>query len=123
MVTAKTLSPPVLENLNLPPEILALPQVVVPIPGVTGYCVRDREKQLVFFIMEEGVSFPDHSHCTQRGTVVSGEMTLEIEGRTELYQPGDSYYVPEGVTHRAHFSKRTCLIDLSDAPDRYRVHA
>ena len=48
-------------------------------------------------------------------------MTLEIDGQTELYQEGDDYYVPEGSMHRTNFSKKTYLIDLSDAPDRYPV--
>jgi quercetin dioxygenase-like cupin family protein len=116
---------PVFQNFcpDLPVEILSLPKVEIPIVGVTGYCLRNHEKQLVFFLMEEGVSFPDHAHCEQTGTIISGEMTLEIDGRTELFQTGDVYRVPEGVRHRAHFSKPTFLIDLSDGPDRYKVCA
>jgi quercetin dioxygenase-like cupin family protein len=105
----------------LPPEILTLPQVEIPVSGVTGYCLQNEEKQCVFFVMEEGVSFPDHAHCTQYGTIVSGEMTLTINGQSELYQSGDDYYVPEGTLHRAYFSRRTFLIDLSDTSDRYKV--
>ena len=103
----------------LPPEILTLPKVEVPVDGVTGFCLNDDQKQIVFFVFEEGVSFPDHAHCDQRGMVVSGEMTLEINGETNLYQSGDTYKVSEGVVHRANFSTRTILIDMSDAPDRY----
>ena len=105
----------------LPPEILSLPKVEVPVSGVEGYCMNDDQKQVVFFVFEEGVSFPDHSHCDQRGMVVSGEMVIEINGQTNLYQAGDLYQVPEGVKHRANFSKRTVLIDMSDAPNRYDV--
>ena len=107
----------------LPAEILSLPKVEVPVAGVTGYCLNDDNKQIVFFIMEEGVSFPDHSHCDQQGTVVSGEMIIEIDGVSNLFQPGDLYHVPEGVAHRTLFSKRTILVDFSDAPDRYKVSA
>lgn len=103
----------------LPPEILNLPKVEVPVDGVAGFCLHDDEKQVVFFVFEEGVSFPDHSHCDQRGVVISGEMTMEIDGKTNLYQSGDSYEVPEGVVHRANFSQRTVLVDMSDTPDRY----
>lgn len=103
----------------LPDEILNLPQVEVPIAGVTGRCIQNDEKQLVFFVFEEGVSFPDHSHCEQLGMIISGEMVLEIKGESNLYQDGDYYKVPEGVEHRANFSKRTILIDMSDAPNRY----
>ena len=103
----------------LPPEILALPAVEIPVAGVTGYCLQNDEKQIVFFIFEEGVSVPDHAHCEQRGMVISGEMVLEIEGETNLYQAGDHYHVPEGARHRASFSQQTLVIDMSDAPDRY----
>lgn len=106
---------------SLPPEILSLPTVEIPVAGVTGYCLSNEEKQVVFFIFEEGVSFPDHAHCEQRGIVVSGEMTMEVEGQTNLYQAGDSYHVPEGANHRANFSQRTILVDMSDAPERYKV--
>jgi quercetin dioxygenase-like cupin family protein len=104
---------------SLPPLILSLPQVEIPVAGVTGYGLSNHERQLVFFVFEEGVSFPDHAHSEQRGIVISGEMVLEIEGKTELYQAGDRYRVPEGAHHRASFSVRTVLVDMSDTPDRY----
>ena len=107
----------------LPEEILALPTVEIPVAGVTGYSLNDDEKQVVFFIFEEGVSFPDHAHCEHRGIVVSGEVILEIDGQTNLYQTGDTYRVPEGVKHRTHFSRRTVIIDMSDAPNRYKVRS
>ncbi|MCP4574454.1 MAG: cupin domain-containing protein [bacterium] len=103
----------------LPPEVLALPTVEIPVAGVTGYSLRNDEKQVVFFVFEEGVSVPDHTHCEQRGMVISGEMVLEVEGETNLYQAGDHYRVPEGARHRASFSCQTLVIDMSDAPDRY----
>ena len=106
---------------SLPLEILSLPKVEVPVAGVTGYCLSDDEKQVVFFIFEEGVTFPDHAHCEQRGILISGEMTLEVDGVTNLYQAGDHYFVPEGTNHRANFSQRTVLVDMSDAPDRYKA--
>ena len=109
-------------NEILPPEILSLPKVEVPVAGVVGYSLQNDEKQVVFFVFDEGVSFPDHSHCEQRGMVVSGEMVLEIDGETNLYQDGDFYLVPEGVRHRANFSRRTVLVDMSDAPNRYDTH-
>jgi quercetin dioxygenase-like cupin family protein len=105
----------------LPEEVLALPKVEVPIDGVTGFCMRDEEKQVVFFVFEEGVSFPDHSHCAQYGTIIAGEMVLEVEGRTNLYQSGDHYHVPEGVLHRTVFTRRTALVDMSDDPARYKL--
>lgn len=106
----------------LPEAIRNLPLVELPVSGARGYCLQDDQKQVVFFTFEEGVSFPDHSHCEQRGLVIMGEMTIEIGGQTNLYQAGDQYSVPDGVTHRASFSKPTVLIDMSDAPNRYSVY-
>ena len=108
------------ENI-LPPEILSLPKVEVPVSGVTGYSLQNDEKQVVFFVFEEGVSFPDHSHCEQCGMVISGEMIVEIEGKSNLYQAGDHYRLPSDVNHRALFSQKTVLIDMSDAPNRYNT--
>ena len=105
----------------LPPEILALSKVEIPVSGVAGYSLQDSQKQVVFFVFDEGVSFPDHSHCEQHGMVVSGEMTIEINGESNLYQAGEYYLVPEGVSHRALFSRQTVLVDMSDAPDRYNT--
>jgi quercetin dioxygenase-like cupin family protein len=48
-------------------------------------------------------------------------MIIEIDGESNLYQAGDSYFVPENAQHRTLFSKQTVLIDMSDAPDRYRT--
>ena len=109
-----------IDNL-LPPEILSLPKVEVPVSGVTGYCLQNDEKQVVFFVFDEGVSFPDHSHCEQKGMVVSGEMIIEVDGKSNLYGAGDHYHVTENVAHRTMFSPRTVLLDMSDAPDRYRT--
>ena len=105
----------------LPEEVLALPIVEVPVDGVTGFVMNDDEKQVVFFVFEEGVPVADHAHCAQRGTVISGEMVMDVEGRTNLYQAGDHYHVPEGVSHRTSFGKRTVLVDMSDDPERYPV--
>ena len=107
-----------IENI-LPPEILSLPKVEIPVSGVDGYCLQNDEKQVVFFVFDEGVNFPDHSHCDQRGLVISGEMIMVIGGKSSLYQAGDYYQVPNNVSHRVSFSQKTVLIDMSDAPNRY----
>jgi len=117
MDAAKTLSA---ENI-FPPEILSLPKVAVPVSGVNGYCLKNDEKQVVFFVFDEGVNVPDHSHCEQHGMVISGEMIIEVEGKSNLYQAGDHYVVPAGVSHRSVFSKQTVLVDMSEAPDRYEM--
>ena len=102
-----------------PAEILSLPQVPVPIAGVTGHTLKNSEKQVFFFQFAEGTSVPDHHHGAQWGYLVSGEMTLEIDGRTELYQEGDIYYIPAKKSHRTVFSRESFVIDMSDDLNRY----
>ncbi len=104
-----------------PQEILSLPQVEIPIAGALGFTLQNDEKQILFMMFPEGVSVPDHNHASQRGFVVAGEMTLEVEGQTEYFLPGDSYVIPAGTTHRTYFSKDTFIVDMGDAPDRYPV--
>ena len=79
-------------NNTFPPEIKSLPQVEIPVDGVTGYCLQNQDKQVVFFRFDEGVSFPDHSHCGQRGMIIEGEMIIEIDGQrgTPTVFPGAS---------------------------------
>lgn len=113
-----------MENLSAtksfwPKEIETLPQVAIPVAGVTGHTLKNAEKQIFFLRFEEGTNVPDHSHGAQWGYLVSGEMTLEIDGRTELYEPGDVYYIPAGKKHRTVFSRESYVIDMTDDLDRY----
>jgi len=103
-----------------PTEILNLPKVEVPVSGVTGHTIRNAEKQVTFFSFAEGTVMPDHSHAAQWGYLVSGEMTLQMEGRTELFESGDIYHIPAGVSHRASFSRDSFVIDMGDDPERYK---
>ena len=88
---------------------------------IVGYSLANEEKQCVFYLIEEGVSAPEHAHCALVGTVVDGEMTLEIDGKIDLLGPGDVYRIPEGTNHRASFSKSSVVIELYDRPDRYPI--
>jgi len=106
-----------------PREILRLPQVEFHIAGVTGHSLTDSEKQVTFFRFDEGTVVPDHSHASQWGYLVEGEMTLEIDGRTELYEAGDIYHVPGGTKHRTSFSKESFVIDMGSDPRRYKLQA
>ncbi len=102
-----------------PEEILRLPQVEFHVSGVTGHSLTNDEKQVTFFRFEEGTTVPDHSHGPQWGYLIQGEMTLEIDGRIELFEAGDIYYVPGGKKHRTMFSRESYVIDMGDEPGRY----
>ncbi len=104
-----------------PKEIQRLPQVEFHVAGVTGHSLKNTEKQVTFFRFEEGTTVPDHSHGAQWGYLVKGEMTLEIDGCTELFEAGDVYYIPIGKNHRTIFSQESYVIDMGDDPKRFEL--
>jgi len=68
--------------------------------------VPDGKKYEVVFGMAElpaGVAIGKHSHPgIEQGTVVTGELTLMVEGQPEkTYKAGDSWQIPVGVAHDA----------------------
>ena len=56
-----------------------------------------------------GASYPDHTHATETVHIIlSGEMTLTMNGRTETYQAGTRCDVPAGTVHSAKMGPRGC---------------
>ncbi|MDH3889580.1 MAG: cupin domain-containing protein [candidate division Zixibacteria bacterium] len=101
--------------------IRSAPELDVPIDGVRGWVIGNDTHQVVFFDIQPGVEVPLHSHCAQWGMVVEGEMTLTIGDETHTYGPGAWYVIPEGTMHGAKVAKRMSVIDIFDAPDRYKT--
>ena len=109
------------EGTPFPEMIRGLPEADLPMAGVRGWIVQAARTQTVFFDIEPNAEVPPHSHCAQWGMVIEGEMNLTIGGKTSLYRKGDWYYIPEGVTHSATFATRVQVLDVFDAPDRYKT--
>ncbi len=104
------------------PEIITtLPQADVPLAGVRAYLFQGEDRQLVFMEFKEEVDVPEHSHAAQWGAVLAGEIELTIGEETFTFRPGDTYFVPAGVPHRAHIKGGSSLQDLFDQVDRFRA--
>ena len=74
----------------------------VPKEGVTMRVVSGEKGMMVLFEIEPGVEIPVHSHPhEQMGTVLEGELTMNINGVEELLKAGDGYIAPSGVPHGA----------------------
>jgi hypothetical protein len=43
----------------------------------------------------------DQCHCPHWGYVLKGRVTFTIDGREEVLEPGDAFYVPPGHLQRA----------------------
>jgi quercetin dioxygenase-like cupin family protein len=104
------------------PEMLRnLPEIDINLEGVRGWLLQGGNTQAVFFDIEPVGTVPPHSHCAQWGMVIEGEMSLTIGEETKIYRKGDWYYIPEGTVHSATFKSRVNVIDVFDAPDRYKA--
>ncbi|MHA2203352.1 MAG: cupin domain-containing protein [Candidatus Hodarchaeales archaeon] len=105
---------------KFPKIITSLPIADIPIEGVQGWVAQGKDFQIIFFEIEPG-SLPPHSHSTQWGIVVEGEMSLTIGKDIKRYKKGDSYYIPEGVIHQAEFHTHFRALDFFEEPERYKT--
>jgi quercetin dioxygenase-like cupin family protein len=104
-----------------PEMIRNLPEIDITLEGVRGWLLQGGDKQIAFFDIEPIGEVPPHAHSAQWGIVVEGKMRLTIGEETSIYQKGDWYYIPEGVTHSATFLTRFQAIDIFDEPQRYKT--
>lgn len=102
------------------PEIITnLPRADVPLAGVRAYLFQGDDKQLVFMTFPDDVDVPEHDHAAQWGAVLHGELELTVNGETNTYRPGDTYFIPAGAAHSARIKGGTSVQDLFDQADRY----
>jgi mannose-6-phosphate isomerase-like protein (cupin superfamily) len=56
-----------------------------------------------------GVFYPEHTHGTETAhIIVSGEMTLMMNGESETYRAGDRCDVSAGAVHSAKMGPQGC---------------
>jgi quercetin dioxygenase-like cupin family protein len=106
--------------MEYPRMISSLPQADIAFRGVKGWILQGREKQLVFMEIEPIGEVTEHAHSAQFGMVLEGEMSLTIGGDTKRYRKGDTYFIPDGVSHSAVFHSKVYVVDLFDEPARYK---
>jgi quercetin dioxygenase-like cupin family protein len=54
-------------------------------------------------------SYPDHTHSTETAHIIlSGEMTLTMDGRGHRYRAGERCDVPAGAVHSARMGLGGC---------------
>lgn len=63
------------------------------------------------FVWQDGPStfYSDHTHETETAHIIlSGEMSLTMDHRTQIYRPGDRCDVPAGAVHSAKMGPTGC---------------
>jgi glyoxylate utilization-related uncharacterized protein len=63
----------------------------------------------------------DQCHCPHWGYVLRGKVTFTVDGRDEVYEPGDAFYVPPGHLQRAEAG--TEYVQFSPAKELAEVSA
>lgn len=105
-----------------PQFIRSLPQIDLPLPGVTGWLIQGREFQVVFVEFLETVEVPDHAHEDQWEMPVTGMVELRREGgRGEVHAAGQPFFIPAGQVHGATVHAGYRAVIAFDAPDRYKI--
>lgn len=104
---------------SYPDIIKKLPKVKHSMDGVEGWLAQGENFQIAFFEIQPTAKVPPHSHGAQFGVVIEGEMVLTIGADTRVYSKGDTYDIPEGVTHHAEPKSIVLAMDFFDDADRY----
>ncbi|UCG39282.1 MAG: cupin domain-containing protein [bacterium] len=105
--------------MRLPDELKRNPEIDVPVAGIRGWKVGGPSGLVVFFEIAAGTVVPEHAHCFQWGFVIDGEIELTIGGQGRVYRRGDSYVVPDGVSHSARIDRGCLAMDYFSDPQRY----
>ena len=63
------------------------------------------------YVWQDGpnVSYPDHTHATETAHIIlSGEMTLTMDGTSQTFRAGERCDVPAGAVHSARMGPSGC---------------
>jgi quercetin dioxygenase-like cupin family protein len=61
---------------------------------------------------DAGTEVPTHAHRHEQVSyVVSGKIELTMDGKTEVLQPGDSFYAAPDVVHGVKFLADSIVVD------------
>jgi quercetin dioxygenase-like cupin family protein len=68
--------------------------------GVTVRILHGERMTVAFFSIATGSAVPEHAHPHEQiGTVLSGEMELDIAGEKRAVGPGQAYRIPTNAVH------------------------
>ena len=102
-----------------PEPVTRLPQADIPFSGVSAYLSQADTHQIIFMEFSNDVELPEHSHESQWGIVLEGQIALTIDGFKRTYQRGDRYFIPSGAPHSGKIFAGYADITFFNEPARY----
>jgi quercetin dioxygenase-like cupin family protein len=104
-----------------PEPILKLPKADIPIEGLKAYIAQGNHFQVLYMEFEKDIIIEEHSHESQWGVVLEGQIDLTIDGKEFIFRKGDRYFIPKGVKHSSKIYKGYTDITFFNQKDRYKV--
>jgi len=85
-----------------------------PLPGVTRRVLAHSPSlMLVEHVLEKGALLPRHQHPHEQAVyLISGKMTMEIDGVEHEIAPGDSFVIAPEVPHKVAARERSVALDI-----------
>lgn len=104
------------------PEFISkLPQADIPLEGLKAYLSQSSDHQIVFMEFEKDVDLAEHSHASQYGIVLEGQIDLVIGGVSHTFVKGDRYVIPEGVVHSGKIYAGYADVSFFNEANRYKA--
>ena len=103
-----------------PEPITKLPEADIPLSGLKAYLSQSENHQILFMQFSEDAEVPEHSHESQWGVVLQGEIDLTIDGVERTYSKGDCVFIPKGAKHSAKVYAGYADISFFNQKDRYK---
>lgn len=98
-------------------SLAAFPEWIRRLPRFEGafdaFRLEARGAQVLFASYPAGTRIAPHAHETHNcGAILSGQLVLEMNGKSRRYGPGDWYEIPAGTVHAATFDVATAEIEF-----------
>ncbi len=82
-------------------------------PGYKAKFVHSENMTFAHWTIEEGSSFPEHSHEHEQVlSMLEGKLEIKVGRDTKILMPGDIATIPPNVPHSGKAIKRTNAIDV-----------
>jgi quercetin dioxygenase-like cupin family protein len=100
--------------------IINLGEADIPFEGAKAYLSQGDNHQILFMEFDKDVDLPEHSHGSQWAVVLEGRIDMTIGGIRKVYEKGDRYFIPSGVSHYGKIYAGYADITFFEDGDRYK---